>query len=232
MALKREHSESVLAESVVTWLESEGWTVYQEVRAFRDHGACCDIVAVRDQLAWAIECKMNLTLALLAQARHWIHLSSYVSIAVPARTHYRDQSEADRLGKALCKQWGVGVIEVGDHGVNVAEHAVLHRSGYKSHWLNVVCDEHRTHARAGSAEGGMWTPFRGTREKIEAYVRDNPGVALRDLVKAVPHHYASAASARAQIEKLCRKGVFKGMELKRHGGHAYLYPRNSEVEAA
>lgn len=234
MVQKREHRESVLAASVVAWLESEGWCVFQECRLEGLYNSVADIVCTRDQQVMVVECKSRYSLEVLSQAYAWRQTASFVSIAVPNPRHeQRNVKNVHETAREFCMWRGIGVIEVDPElGVRQRIAPRFTEIGYASPWLNVLSAEHQTHAKAGGNHGGYYTPFRGTREKIEAYVRDNPGVALRDLVKAVPHHYASAASARAQIEKLCRKGVFKGLELKRHGGHAYLYPKNNEGEAA
>ena len=83
--------ETDIAKPVVSWLQDQGWTVYQEVEV-KERGARADIVAIIEPKIWVIEVKRSYGLGVLEQALSWRSLSHYVSIAVPRgkrgqRTH-------------------------------------------------------------------------------------------------------------------------------------------------
>jgi hypothetical protein len=66
----------------LVWLESNGWTVHQEVQ-LTGLGRTVDIIAEKDNKLWAIECKNTFTESVLDQCYlHTPHFH-YVSCAVP-----------------------------------------------------------------------------------------------------------------------------------------------------
>lgn len=220
----KQRSEADIAASVVAWLEGRGWAVYQECKLRGLHDTRADIVAVQNQQAMVVECKTRYSLEVLSQAYAWRHTATFVAIAVPRPA---GESHSGRgvheLAREVCSWRGIGVIEVGHNVVQrIAPRAT--DVGYASPWLDAVTEDNQTPAKAGTNRGGYFTPFRGTVEKLTAYVAEHPGESLRDIVAAVPNHYASKASAMAAIEKMLRKGVIKGIELRREHGRSHLFP--------
>ena len=79
--------ETDLARAVVSYLESSGWDVYQEVlrnpHSMGGYGSPrCDIFAVKGGVRWAIECKMSLGFRVLEQVEKWKGYANMVSVAV------------------------------------------------------------------------------------------------------------------------------------------------------
>lgn len=99
-----------VAAAVVRWLRTMDWTVYQEV-TIGGGGRTVDIVATRGPLVWAIEAKVSLGLAVLAQAYELLLHAHYVSVAVraPAGEDRGDRWFAEQV---VAAEHGIGVIEV------------------------------------------------------------------------------------------------------------------------
>jgi hypothetical protein len=101
-------TEADLASKVVSWLESDGWEVFQEVQPEGWGGPRADIVAVQEGRVWVVECKKQFSFDLLAQAEKWKPYSNRASIAVPYARRSDGRSTAFRVAGLL----GLGVFEV------------------------------------------------------------------------------------------------------------------------
>ena len=66
--------------------------------------------------------------------------------------------------------------------------------------------EHKTHAKAGATTGGHWSPFRATCEQVAVEVARNPGIALKQVIANIRHHYATNAGARSSLATWIRAG--------------------------
>lgn len=208
-------SEEELAAVVVAWLEALGADVYQEVGLVRG-GIRADIVArVRAEL-WIIETKTSVSLALIEQAMERRRFAHRVYIAAPA---YKAHG-----GIELCRELGIGVLDVslGVPGCTwdvprVVELVPSRR--WNSRPVSLAAKlrpEHKTHARAGSASGGHWTPFVAACEQLAARVRASGpgGIALKEAI-ASRHHYASVAGARSSLATWVRAGRLAGVRIER-----------------
>ena len=82
--MQQSQPETILAELVVNWLESQKWDVYQEVQ-IETYGKIADIVAVLGNLVWIIECKKSLSLSVMEQAYRWRRYANFTSVAVQRR---------------------------------------------------------------------------------------------------------------------------------------------------
>ena len=63
--------------------------------------------------------------------------------------------------------------------------------------------------------GSYWSPWRDSVACINGMVQQRPGIELKELVQLVPHHWASAASAKnsiAQQQIAC--SVISGLRLR------------------
>ena len=182
--------ETELAAPVVQWLRKRGWTVYQEVSA---GFGLADIVAVKSEKVWVIECKLSVTFHLVGQARRWLPCAQEVSVAVPYEMLYRRGMRAafECLG-AL----GVGVVLVdncsgGRPRVDVEKESKNTKYDpeiSQRHLLSCLHERQQNYAPAGSA-GQHWTPFKETVENLKAHVAAHPGCTMREAVSQIQHHY-------------------------------------------
>jgi len=221
-------TEAEMAKIVVSWLADDGWEVYQEVEPPRCH-ATADIVATRGRILWIIECKRSMSIDLLAQARDWRGWGHRVSVAVPAlRMSHGRRAFLHRI----MDDHGIGWLSVQQPRSRYAAQAPvkeLLRPGFmrrlrSTRMQNCLTERHKTFAEAGNAKGLRWTPFKATCEKLVQVAKANPGILLGDLLKQITHHYASDTSAKAQISRLSREGVIKGIEVRKEGRRLRVYP--------
>jgi hypothetical protein len=226
-------SEQQLAAGVVSWLESRGWDVYQEVEGA---GGRADIVALLGRLCWVIECKLLLGWDVCEQALYHRPGAHMISVATPAR---RRSMFAHKILETL----GIGHIEVesawmgyGDKDrnlFNVAERIrpQLHRHLVESRDMRTkVHPEHKTHAAAGSNIGGQVTAFKLTAYAVRDYVKEHPGATFKEVLDQVETHYASKGSARAHLSYWIERGKVKGLRLERTGRKMKLFPAEDGEE--
>jgi hypothetical protein len=236
--------ETDVGRAVVAYLRDMQWEVYQEVST-RHTGAVADIVATLGNLVWVIECKTSLTFEVVAQAirwrRHgWAH---YVSIAVPAtKKEGKEFNEGRALAMKVLEREGVGCFKVvAKEGfayeeatgkmsrptvfvVQEAAKPSLHRSARYVDQVRGCLREEQKSQIAGSAGGGHWTPFRHTCDQLRRVVKEAPGIAMKDALAKIEHHYHSDASARAALPKWIESGKIDGVCLVIEKRRRRLYP--------
>lgn len=129
--------ETDLYDPMKRFLESQGYEVKGEVKG-------CDMLAVRGDEVVAVELKagFNLTLVLQAIQRQQMTDAVYVAVEAP-----KSKRSGPRLGElqGLCRRLGLGF-------------AIIHFSGRKEPWVEVVCDPgpftpHRLHKRRAALLG-------------------------------------------------------------------------------
>lgn len=208
--------ETDLAAAVVAHLRDQEWDVHQEVGGA--YGSRADIVAVRGPLLYVVEVKSTLGLAVIGQARGWLHQANYVGVAVPSgRRHSEDRLCAERI----LWEWGIGLLKValpawsGD-GTRVTEEIPprLWRRipvGRTSRLRGMLCEETRTFALAGNAEGKFWSAFKATISEVQRAVRENPGLTTKELIGAIQHHYSSDSTARSTLLHWLWRGKIPGV---------------------
>lgn len=219
-------TEQEFARKISAWLD--GFTVYQEVSYL---GRVADFVVDVNGRGWVIECKKSLGLAVLEQADHWIRMGiRQVSIAVP---HARNGTQR-RFAVKVASWVGCGVLTV--HAARVHEDLAprinrcpprRRRGKQYRDILDACCEEHKTYCEAGSANGGHYTPFKRTCDRILNAVRRKPGMSIKELVESVDHHYASSASARQSIPRWIEADKIGGVRLERDGKFLRVYPVES-----
>jgi hypothetical protein len=175
-------SEVDLAKAVVEMLTEWGWEVYQEVQG---PGGRCDIVGKRENILWAIECKISFGLPIIDQAFKWICHAHYVSVAVP--------TAGGRLANLICNQYGIGVL-IMRHGSVIED--VKPRLFRKIIPLKLY-EEQKTFCEAGSNCGGHWTDFKRTVRNLVAEVGKSPGIEFNQVMKHLEHHYSSLSAAKS-----------------------------------
>ena len=221
MRAKLRGSESELAEKVIAWFRNNQWTVYQEVPL---GSGAADIVVTRDRIVGVVECKQSLGLDVLAQAHDWIGKANFIWCATwqPPR--------GSRFGKTVAAKFGLGVIEVGH--TTYCEDAVYQKLAPEfmrridDRLLKALRPEMMdgSYAKAGTKNGGRFTPFRETCEGLLTVVRDNPGIELKPAIKLLKkHHYCSDSAARVNLRNMIEKGVVRDVMMKMEGKKITLW---------
>jgi hypothetical protein len=182
--------ETELAQSVITWLQGQHWDVYQEVMF--DHGSgVADIVAVRNNILWIIECKTSYCLDVLEQAARWG--THYRSVAVPSSRSQRNLHVAEFYYK-------VGVIYVRGNDVQEMRTAPMYLHGTQGlraakRYKTALLELHKTYAPAGSKGGRHLTPYKLTMMEVRKVIENNPGCSIGFLYDQLGKmHYASKQS--------------------------------------
>jgi len=207
--------ETELARAVVVWLRANGWEVWQEVDGF------FDILAVCAGVLWSIETKLAFSSPVLVQAWRRRGSAHRISVAtLPGPSH-----RSTRLYHARCaRELGIGVVSVDRYGVRERTVGRLHRAPGATKLLKRLEMIPRDYVEAGTNGGGYWTPFKGFVERLEAYVGAHSGCAVKAVVRDVPHHYATEASARNRVGLLAKQGVFENVRAEYVGRALCLYP--------
>jgi len=232
-------TEQELAARVVAWLQEQGWTVHEEVAGC---GSCIpDIVAVMDRRLWIIECKRTMGLAVMAQADHWRGRAHWVSVATPARS--KPNWGQRRFEIAVLADRGIGRLSVREkryvEPVRVELEAKMLRRpepGAVARIRRALVPENKAgsevNARAGTANGGQWTRWKGTCRELQRAVLKRPGVTLKELLDdADGYHYASVASGRSALSAQLREGAIPGIRIEQDGRHLRLYPDRGGLQS-
>lgn len=203
--MRADISEAELARSVVTELQRQGFTTYEEViGGYGEKRA--DIVGVRGPVVAIVECKTSLSLRLLDQLAAW---RGRAHLIIGACGFARGGESADRY----CHLEGFGLWSV--CGEEVKERVAPRL------WRHADCrikaklrDEQRSgeFAKAGT-QGGYWTPFGKTVRDLKIYAGQHPGTELRTALHDIQHHYSSMRSAVSSIPALIRSGVIAGLKV-------------------
>lgn len=208
-------TEEQLAEKAVALLESDGWTVYQEVKD-GGSGRTVDIYGKRHNLFWAVEVKRSFTLKLIEQAAKWEGRANFISVAVPT---YKSNFPAE-----VCRRFGIGVLEF--FGADLWRENVRPKLHRHIHPLTTF-PEQITYAKAGNNRRKSYTPYTGTRDRVIAFVTANPGCTLTQILDNINTHYGTLGTARSCILRDIQAG-FKGyaqLEAVLDKGKYKFYPR-------
>ena len=188
--------ETELAEPVIDWLQSQNWTIYQEVQ-FARLGGVADICAERHGILWIIETKTAMTITVLNQASGWpVH---FRSIAVPKAIH--DEKRDYRVARDY---YGVGVIEVSRNDIyeTLKPPLFLHHDKEAKRLLSQLTELHKTYAKAGSQSGNHLTPYKMTMFDIQRFVKGHPGCTIEDIFGEYgAMHYANKSSFKGNVLK-------------------------------
>lgn len=183
-------------------------------------GKRADIVGNLNGQLFVIELKKSLSLDVIAQACHWKRYAHRVSVAVPIRVGKRfnqrialHHDQTRKFAGAVLAWQGIGLLELEDrYEIQIHERvAPFARFKVIAGLEACLVPEHRDFAVAGNSEAKRWTKFRSTCEKLRQYVNEHPTCSLKEALAAIPHHYASLASARGALVPLLLKGVVEGV---------------------
>lgn len=242
MIKKWPESETQVAAPVVAWLRAGGWDVYQEVRAGQNTTKACDIIATRDRLVWAIECKTRLSEAVILQAYWWSGFAHYASVAVPQPAH-------SIITSYWLKGHGMGMLIVRDP----TEHSTVYptpeqqvdhelqpqlnrhaRADRLRGWLR---EEQKTYHAAGSPCGGGWSPYKATVRALVEQVAKHPGLKLKEAIAGraptlddpigiagIAHHYGTDATAVSSLRHWLDAALVPGVRTEYDGRAIRLYP--------
>lgn len=226
-------SEADLAAAVVAYLQADGWTVHEEVYRTEWLGRP-DIVALRGPVVQIVEVKTSLSLALLDQIiDHRCTLRSIAAQSVPGRAAFK-----------LLNAEGIGYYQVFDNDsghVEVREkiEPKIRREFYDDarRWRSQCCIENAAGfsvAKAGTRDGGYWTPFRHTMDDVKRSLQDAGGrMELKDLMARLPdgrRHYVSSATCRASLLHLIGTKVIPWARVVRDGRTVYIELKRDEEE--
>jgi hypothetical protein len=229
-------SEQELAETIVKYVEDQGWEVYHEVQG-RYGMSVADIVAIKDGKSWIIEIKRSFGLAVLEQAYEWRKSADFVSIAFP-RKRAPWKKMMSNFAKKIISDHNMGVIvaqydeypaylrrKAGELRIEVKEHVKPQQNEVNSTLdiSKVLTEHHKTFAKAGSRDGGHYTPFRLTRKRLVEAVSKDPGKTLKEYIAEIDHHYASAKSAQGALSKLIKQDVITELYFRKSGNKKLVY---------
>ncbi|HEX8349187.1 MAG TPA: hypothetical protein VF598_04435 [Hymenobacter sp.] len=201
---------------VVQCLQADGWDIYQEVET---RAGRADIVAVRNNLRWAIEVKTSMNLAVMDQARANSAYFHYSSLAVPAPKGSEPRSW--RFAQECGQVFGYGVISLHPNSYEFQRMRTRSRGKLNRRPLPVALhEEQKTQVAAGTNRGGQWTPFKNTVRNLEMVANTSPGIRLKDAVGRISHHYSNEPSATGSISRYIRSGIIKSLRLD--NGRLYL----------
>lgn len=208
-------TETELAALVCSALSEWKWDIYQEVI---DSPGRCDIVAKRENILWAIECKLSFGLPVIAQAYRWMNRANYVSIAVKS-------SPGGGIGRKFCKDYGIGIL-AGRHEIVEIVRPKLHR---KIKPIKLV-EEQKTWGQAGTNGGNYYTPFKSTVSKLVAAVKANPGIEFNQLIKMIDHHYRTFSTAKSCLRGFIDTEVIPGIEAKIVNKKLCVFPKQTTLK--
>jgi hypothetical protein len=215
-------SEQELAQVVVAWLEGRGWSVYQEVEAGRG-GRRCDIVAVRGDVLWAIECKTSIGFAVLEQAHGWLRHAQRVSAATGR--------SRNAFAARVARDYGIGWLVVSGARRRRVRELVepAERARISSRLRRCLRDEQREFAPAGNARARFWSPWKSTVQEIQAWASAHPGGTFAEMLDQVSHHYRTPATARSCLRRHITDGLVPGVRLERTGRRLILERADEDV---
>ena len=205
MAKRKKMSEQELAAILVSYLENDGWEVFQEVDT--EHWGIADIIAKRDGIIWAIETKTSLNLDVMQQAWRKRPHAHFISVAFPA-----PRRRAEDFATQVCKTMGIGILHISSGVLERNKGVAFKKIGTAI--SSRLREEHKTYAKAGSAKGGYWTPYKDTCEKLLAVVQAEPGIRVKDAVLKIQHHYKTNTTAAACLVKWSARGTVPGIRFE------------------
>ena len=216
--------ETEIGRAVSAWLEERGWEVYPEV-AIKAYQGAADIVATHENgLVWVIECKMHFNYQLLKQAWRWRKFANGVSIAMPAnyKMELASYKPDEDLKAIILERLGLGFFGISNLVVRQYREPVL-RERAKDDFLYVVDPRHRQ-ATPGSNCGGRFAIVDATCRNLLEAVRAEPGIALREAVGRIRHHYASDRGAYNSLRAILEKpGGAPEIKLEKRSGRWYCH---------
>ena len=206
-------SESELAESIVIWLTSQGWTVYKEVKPHKLNEVA-DIVAIKNDKIWIVETKLAYGTKVLEQAHKWQKYADLVSIGVQRTYNKNTVLDFFLKEKGIGRFW-VAASLTSNHGYVHMDHSPSINENVKRNVIIESLHENQKLSIAGSVGGGHVTPYSLTIDQIRELLKTGPK-SIYEIVDGIKHHYANRNSA---IQTLCKRllEVETDFEMYREG---------------
>lgn len=204
-------SEKELAQVVVNYLKQEKWTVYPELCNIDIVATFFDDNSINKTKIIGIECKKNFNLKVLSQAYDRRNLVDEMYIAVPEKydmEHF--------FGTKVAEKFNIGVFSVSKNHYSSNARLMFKpiSNDRKVQNIDKLLDpKAETYAEAGSAGGRQWTGFRKTVGIITDYVKEHPGISLKEILKNIKHHYKTNNSAYCNLKKLIDDNVIKELKI-------------------
>lgn len=208
--------ESDLAKLIIEYYEDMGYEAYKEVVNTGRGKNRADIIVVKDGKYTVIETKLSFGLTVIEQCFKWKPFSHFSYVCIP-----RSAKRNSRIfGYNICRDFGVGVIDVGKNG----DIKVIHESSYTSEPDLPQLYEEQKDQEAGSkpTKDSYITPFKITCRKLVEYITENGDVPLLSAVKEIEHHYKSDTSAKNALNNLIKMGVLPELSLYKEGRTTYV----------
>ena len=202
--------ESDLALVVKKHLEKQGWDVYPEVELY-PNGPRCDLVALKGEKLWAIECKLKVSKAALKQAVKWKRFANLISLA-SSHIIFEDHDW-------YAMEQELGIMRVfGDH-VCIDSTFPYYRPIKNTQLLEACREDHKELGVAG-AKSKYYTPYLKLLKSISIEAHREHGQRLEDIIDSLPPH----GFTRARIRKSALDNKIENIKLWHRGGRDYLYP--------
>ena len=216
--------ETELAIKVITYMENMGWETYKEVGG---PGGCADIVGVKGNKTWIVECKIHPSLKVIEQVHNWIGYTNYLSAATVNKGNTYALS-------IILKLLRCGYLYSNKHTANIYEFFPPKELEVtsKKPIIKYIKDFHKEAIAGSSGGSNQWTPFKQTVKNAEIYIKAHPGCSIKELVNNIDHHYASAISAMSSIPVRINEGIIKNIYIKHHHGKIGLFfsrNRNKQI---
>jgi len=223
-------SEASLAAKVVQYLQEDKWEVYQEVKFSKYLGSpIADIVAVRNNLLWIIECKRSLTLDVMEQASSWKVPLRSVAVPYSKSRHIKNRKQnGGYIGYRIAKDYlKIGIIVVGSTLITEPVSPPILREFYKNgkYLKGLLVEEQKSgeYSVAGSKGGGYYTPYQKTIKYVKDYISRNPGVTFKEIIDYIDgnryHHYSTPGSMKQSLKMALE--TFESSWCKIVGGKYY-----------
>jgi hypothetical protein len=201
--------EVELASFVIKWLEANDWEVFKEVKDI-------DIVALKGNIIWGIECKMRYSTEVCLQAyrnRHYFH---YFSVAVP------DYAKSNPVNNFFLRHHNIGLIAAKSYYLNcmypssidnskICEDSIepkLYRTSNReekrrlikyTHYFKEQIDIAHKDCIAGMPFGSQMTSFKVTMERVFRFLKQNGPSTIDQIVDNVKWHYSNKTGAKQGI---------------------------------
>lgn len=169
--------EERIGAAVAEWLRAAGWQVYAEVVGPWGKQRP-DIVAVKDEIVWIVECKVRLSFRLIQQAWDWETWAHRISVATSVVTM--------GTNAAVLRTLDLGWLHVGADGVT--EVLPLGWRSERPRRVGILLDALRpehAESRPGNADSAYHTATQERDARLRAHVAAHPGVELRQACDAL-----------------------------------------------
>lgn len=203
-------TEVELAAVVKKHLEKQGWDVYPEVELYSG-GPRCDLVALKGEKLWAIECKLQISKAALKQTARWKRFANLLSLA-SSHVTFEDHDW-------YAREHELGIMRVFWDNVCLDSTAPYYRPMINTQLLEACREDHKELGQAG-AKSKYYTPYLKLLKSISEEAHREHGQRLEDIVDSLPPH----GFFIERIKDSAKNGKIEDCKLWHRNHKDYLYP--------